>query len=302
MTSLVTRPGVGVDAPASRTPQVVTQNEVRPLLGLLVTITSTLGLVAIVFAAFGYVFSGMQQSSTQRGLYAELRSDLALATAPIGGVIAPGRPVAVLTGLGMSQTVVVEGTTSGILRAGPGHRRDTPLPGQAGVSVLYGKSVTYGAPFAGIAQAAKGAVLSVTTGQGVFRYEVEGVRRQGDPLPAVNGGARLTLVTSEGQGAMAGWAADSAVFVDAVLKDTPQPAPVGRLAGIGPTEKAMASDRTALVPLVFSLQALLLLGLAVAWSRVRWGVWQTWLVAGPLVIALAWFCADTAFVLLPNLL
>ena len=32
--------------------------------------------------------------------------------------------------IGLHDVVIVEGTDSGDLRDGPGHRRDTPLPGQ----------------------------------------------------------------------------------------------------------------------------------------------------------------------------
>ena len=35
----------------------------------------------------------------------------------------------------------MEGTSSGTLMSGPGHRRDTPFPGQAGVSVIVGRPV-----------------------------------------------------------------------------------------------------------------------------------------------------------------
>ena len=58
-----------------------------------------------------------------------------------------GEPVALLSipRLGISQ-VVVEGTASGDTLAGPGHLRDTVLPGQVGTSVVYGRAATYGAP------------------------------------------------------------------------------------------------------------------------------------------------------------
>lgn len=274
----------------------------QPVRVLVLSIATSLGLVAVAFAAFGFVFSGVQQAATQRGLHAELRAELALATSPLGGTIAPGEPIALLDGLGMSQVVVVEGTTAGILRAGPGHRRDTPLPGQPGTSVLYGRSVTYGAPFAELTRSAPGSTITVTTGQGVFQYDVERIRRQGDPLPAPTTGARLTLVTSESRGALRGLAADETVFVDATLRGKPQPAPGARPAGVTDAERAMAGDRTALVPLVFALQALLLVAAGAAWARARWGYWQAWLIGVPVVLALAWVSADTAFVLLPNLL
>jgi len=42
--------------------------------------------------------------------------------------------------IGISAMVVVEGTTPENLTLGPGHLRDTPLPGQAGISVIFGSS------------------------------------------------------------------------------------------------------------------------------------------------------------------
>jgi len=48
--------------------------------------------------------------------------------------------------LNLSQ-VVVGGTSAGDLESAPGHRRDTALPGQVGVSLIYGRAVTFGAPF-----------------------------------------------------------------------------------------------------------------------------------------------------------
>jgi sortase A len=50
------------------------------------------------------------------------------------------------------------------------------------------------------------------------------------------------------------------------------------------------------------LEALVLLAIAYAWGRGRWGVWQTWLVAAPVAIAVVWGATDAAVQLLPNLL
>lgn len=269
-----------------------------------VSVLLTVGLLAICFAVFGLILSGIQQAAGQRTLYADLRQELALATAPLGGQIKPGTPVALLDGPQLNQLVVLEGTSSDTLRAGPGHRRDTSLPGQPGASILYGRSITYGAPFASITKLAPGDVLTVTTGQGIFNYKVDGVRRKGDLLPArlPAGGSRLTLVTAESDGVRKGWIAQSTVFVDATLQGDAQSAPAGRPAGIPDQEKAMAGDTGALVPLVFYLQGLLLVGVALAWARARWGFWQSWLVGVPVVLVVGWLCADTTFVLLPNLL
>src|SRR5262249_13850807 len=143
--------------------------------------------------------------------------------------------------IGLAQ-VVVEGTASPVTTTGPGHQRDTPLPGQPGVSVLIGRSVTFGAPFAHIADLQKGQTITLVTGQGTFHYDVLDVRGPGDPLPRppAQGASRVVLVTTEGSGWRTGWAPQNAVFVDAQLQGEPQPAPAGRPASVPAAEEALA--------------------------------------------------------------
>ncbi len=64
----------------------------------------------------------------------------------------------------------------------------------------------------------------------------------------------------------------------------------------------MARDPDAWMPLVLWGQALLVAALALAWARIRWGGWQTWLVGVPVLGALGLAAADQAARLLPNLL
>ena len=256
--------------------------------------------------AYTTTFSAVQESRDQRVLYSSLRQGLSEATTPIGGVIEPGTPIAVLDapGSGLSEMVVVEGTTSTDLKAGPGHRRDTPLPGQAGVSVLFGRGSAYGGPFAPLVRAAPGTTIRVTTGQGTFTYTIDRVRSSGDPLPPplAAGSSRLSLVTSTGSGWLGKLAPDRIVYVDASLQGKPVASPPGRLLVTSPAEQAMATDPTAWVPLVFWLQLLALTSIGLVWAAVRWGRWQTWAVGIPLLVAVVWGATDTAFSLLPNLL
>jgi sortase A len=266
----------------------------------------SLGVLALWFVAYALLFSAVQQNAHQRQLYAEFREELAMATAPVGGAIEPGSPIALMQapGIGVSNELIVEGTASSQLRVGPGHRRDTALPGQAGVSVIYGRSVTFGAPFAKLSTSIPGQTINVTTGQGEFVYQVEGVRREGDPLPEplADGEGRLTLVGSESSGWRQGWTADSVVLVDAKLTGKAVATPPGRPTSIPPDEDAMAGDKSALMPLVLWLEALLLMALALVWIRVRWGSWQTWVVGLPVIVGLVWGATSCVFVLLPNLL
>ena len=115
-------------------------------------------------------------------------------------LLSDGDPVARLEipSLGVDQ-IVVEGTASAALTKGPGHRRDTFLPGQAGVSVLMGRATAYGGPFGRIQELPPGETISVITGQGEHIYRVLGVRYAGDPSPAFKPGTgRLVLETARG--------------------------------------------------------------------------------------------------------
>jgi sortase A len=263
-----------------------------------------LAVLALWLVFFLTSLSGLQASRSQQLLYNQLREHLADATEPIGGVVDPGTPIALLEAprIGM-RYVVVEGTAPGDLRNGPGHRRNTALPGQGGVSVIYGRALTYGAPFRHITDLRAGDTIRATTGQGVFEYRVDGVRRDGDPVPEPlrTGAGRLTLATAEGTSWRVGWAPDVAVYVDATLQNTAAPAPAGRPTAVPRAELAMGTDTGALVPLVLWLQVLLLAVWAATWGRVRWGGGQTWLVAMPVLLFALWQASDTIAQLLPNL-
>jgi sortase A len=273
----------------------------------------------LVVWVFGYAFglSAVQEQRSQARLYAAFRTDLTPSEAPaIGGNIAPDTPIALMQApsIGLKDAVVVEGTGSADLRQGPGHRRDTPLPGQAGVSVLMGRSVTYGGPFRSITKLLPGERLTFLTGQGTFTYQVMDVRRAGDllPTPLPPNGARVVLVTSEGSGWRRGWAPDTTVYVDAQLikSDTgsasagtsPVAAPTGRPNAVPADEQPMQVDSSVLMPLVLWLEALVVVAVVCAWGGSRWGRWETWLVGVPLVLAVVWGATNCAIQLLPNLL
>jgi sortase A len=287
-----------------------------------------LTLLAVGVLGFvGYLMflTPLEQSANQDVLYSQLRGPIAEGIPPYAGraedpdgtvvrdvppiyddgedtLIPAGAPIAVLEipAIDLRQ-VVVEGTSGGDLENGPGHRRDTVLPGQEGVSLVYGRATTFGGPFADVTTLRRGQELTVVTFQGRFTYRVEGVRRAGDPLPSIkpitDGGSRLTLVTAEGDNPLQ---PNRTVFVDALLRGQPQQAAERPLV-IPRDEQSLASDRPALLPLVLWMQALVLAAVAIAWARIRWGRWETHLVGLPVVLAVLWYVYEAGARLLPNL-
>ncbi|MBU4213818.1 MAG: class E sortase [Actinobacteria bacterium] len=258
----------------------------------LVVIAGLVGWTALQLLTLG----ALTQGRAQNVLHSQLRGQLAAETAPLG-TVAPGEPVALLRipTLGLEQ-VVVEGTASSDLQSGPGHRRDTVLPGQKGVSVVYGKALTSGAPFRSITTLTEGDGIEVTTAQGVFTYRVDGVRRAGDPLPAATSGGRLTLVTAEVSNLMP----TGVVYVDATLSGTPVTG-AGRVSAIPDSEKPLAIDTSDLPMLVVALGALLAGVLGITMLRGRVPAAVLWTLATPVVLASLWLTAAQLSHLLPNL-
>jgi hypothetical protein len=198
--------------------------------------------------------------------------------------------------------VVGEGTTSGVLLNGPGHRRDTSLPGQIGTSIVYGRRAAYGGPFGRIGDLNEGDEIKVTTGQGLFKFRVVDVRRKGDPVPAASaiGASRLTLVTAAG----APFFPNGVVRVDADLdgKAVVGPARLIGSSGLPAEEKLMAGDSRTLWALALWLQALVVLTLGAVWAWHRWGQAQAWVVFLPPLMLVGLFASTEVARLLPNLL
>ncbi len=271
------------------------------------------GLVVVALAALAawflvdmFVVSNFQEHATQSRLYDRMRAGLAATTAPLGPPIAAGTPVSLLSApsIGMHDLVVVEGTTAAELTKGPGHLQDTPLPGQVGTSVLFGRSVTYGAPFGKVASLRRGAVITAVTGEGVFSYRVVAVEQPGSVLPpaAPSGGGSLVLVTSAAHGWRSGWAPDHVVEVDATLvKPSAIPLTAALPAGVPKDATAMQGDNGDLISLVLWLQGLLVVAVAGAWCLLRWGGRATWLAGIPLLLLMLWGATGAASLLLPNL-
>jgi LPXTG-site transpeptidase (sortase) family protein len=213
-----------------------------------------------------------------------------------------GSPVAVLSIPSIRlRTVILQGTTGAVLENGPGHLRTSVMPGQAGVSVIFGRQSAYGGPFGGLASLAPGDPIKVVTGQTVATYRVIDLRRAGDPVPdpVADGGGRMILVTADG----APLVPTGILFVDADETSKPVPSPGVILASyMSPTEKSMATDPSAWLPIVMWGQVLVLVAVVLSWLWSAWGKWQTWLVAVPVIGFMVLSVADQATRLLPNLM
>jgi sortase A len=275
--------------------------------GALVTLSVCL-IGFIVWLAFG---SKLYYDRVQHDTYSIFRGPLALGTAPTGPtdpfhpekLLALGTPVAVLEIPGIKlRAVVLEGTTGQVLEGGPGHLRDTSMPGQQGVSVILGRRAAYGGPFSLLSSLQPGDPITVTTGQGTSRYQVTDLRRPGDPTPqpVAAGGGRLIMVTADGTP----FAPSGQLYVDADLASKPfdTPAMILSAQNLLPAENAMGTDSRAWVPLVLWGILLLLAASAASWLSRSWGRWQTWLIAVPVLGYLALVVADEVTRLLPNVM
>lgn len=269
-----------------------------------VVVASLLGLVLLQvwLLVYGLLLTPLQAHHSQAVLYSQFREQLALQTAPVGGSpISVGTPVALIDfpAAGIKREIVVEGTDSGALEKGVGHERDTVLPCQAGYTVLQGRAQLYGGPFGGLGSVKPGAVLTITTGEGVCHYTVLAVDHAGDPLPATSSSNILDMITADSSGWRSGWAPSKTLNVYASLKETAFAGSAG--ATIAKSEMPMKGDPGALFVLILWIPLLFAAVMATMWAVARWGRWQAWLVGMPLILATLWGFSQAAFRLLPNL-
>ena len=170
--------------------------------------------------------------------------------------------------------------------------------------MLRGRSLSFGAPFAGVHDLQPGDVITVETAQGRFHYKVVdrrstgGVTKVPDTTSAV-----LTLVTSGGSGWLSALTPSSALYVDAVITGTPH-LRTGTSPAVSSDELPMKGDHT--FPTLVTLALLLLLAVlvlfALTWARARWSARLAYVVAVPVVLASMWVVSDVAVRLLPNLM
>lgn len=306
MTATVDAPPV--TAPVTQPPVPLPPPRARPVAtglsaGAQVAVSlGILGALVLGFVGYLYGLSGLGEQHAQDTMRASFAAALGKATAPIGpdaqgNPIPEGTPVAALTipRLGLQQTIVVEGTSARDTAAGPGHRRDTVLPGQAGVSAIYGRRMTFGAPFARLLSLQVGDVITVVTGQGVAKYRVSSFGDSAHPAPA-NSANRLVLASAD-----AGAVPHQIVTVSADLITKPFP-DSAVVAGVPADESELAGDPgPTLLPLLLWSQALLLLAVAVPFLATRWSPVATYLCVAPIALGVLWNLYENLALLLPNM-
>ena len=298
---------------APRRRAVSTETLVRRGIGSAFLILAACLLSFVVWVVF---LSQLHYDRAQHNAYDALRVSLAEGTAPIGPteVVNPnvvnsptvavplGTPLAVLSIPRIRlNAVVLQGTTGSVLENGPGHLRDTQMPGQVGVSVIMGRRAGYGGPFAKLSTLNPGDTFTVITGQTTAQYRVLDLRRGGDrtPPPPASGQSRLILITADGTP----FAPTGLLYVDADLTSKPQPAPPMTLspADLSPSENPLGTEPQAWLPIVFWGQLMLLITLGLSWAWNAWGKWQAWAIAIPALGYLVFTVSDQVTRLLPNL-
>jgi sortase A len=266
-------------------------------------------LAGVVLGFVGYLYglSGAQEARSQAILYTQLQLELANQVAPLGpdgpngltGARGPtplGSPVAILNipRIGIRDMVVVQGTNPENLMVGPGHRPDSPLPGQPGVVQIYGRRATFGAPFSRLGELLPGDTITAVTGQGTSTYTVAAAAFSNkiieDPTPN-----RMLLLT-----------ASSAVVpsyyyqIDADLTSNVRPSP-GLATSVYASELPLANDSGTLAMTMLWGLALALVSAIGTAAAARWSPWPAYLAMVPLVLAVLWNLYENLAALLPNL-
>jgi sortase A len=266
-----------------------------------------IGVFVLTLVVFELWLTGLVQARSQRLALGEFRGAMTsgLAYLQAGGP-PEGAPVATLQIPAVQQEdVVVEGTTPELLKGGPGHLRDTPLPGFAGNAVLIGRRTTYGGPFRNIGALQPGDEIDVSTGLGAFRYLVERVKvdRSGaGDLLTTDPGNFLTLVTDSPK-----YGASARLAVVARLQGppaaTPPPPKGARPArSVDDDELGLTGDSGGLGPLLLWGELLV----AAAWLswrlRRRWNRRAAYLLSLPVLITLTFLVFENLDRLLPGAL
>jgi LPXTG-site transpeptidase (sortase) family protein len=263
-------------------------------------VLSTIGLSLLVFLAYVFVFTGLQEARNQHSLLEQFFPGNKPAHALlVGQNLREGQAEALLTipELGL-HVVVLKGTSSTDLMNGPGVMDNTAAPGTKGNSVIAGRRTTAGAPFAHLMNLRPGEHITVATGLGHFTYDVTqvGTARPGsaDPISPSHS-AELTLITSNPP-----LLATGRIYVTAKLVTAPAVAPQPH-SPPSLSQRGLSGDPSAILPtilwgLVFVGSLFVLIG---AYRRWPGQLWAVYLMSTPIVLAIALLCFENFYRLLP---
>lgn len=287
-------------------------------------VATVLGAIVVLFALHQFVITDIYYERSQRLLGAELRQYLLAASGggddeevPEGqdGLLGresavsedgppppgPGDPVALLTipRLGL-EAVVVQGTGSDELAKGPGHFRNTPMPGEPGNVGIAGHRTTHGAPFRGLDDLEAGDEIKVSAAGGHFTYRVTSleVLDVGDRDPLTPGrDPILTLVTSN-----PAYRASERLVVTGELDGTAI-IPNERIptSVVDPGESGLGGTGTWAAVIVW-VQFTLLALVGAWWLRRNWLRWPAYAVAVPILLFTLFQLFESVSALMPSTL
>lgn len=273
--------------------------------GLTMTIGKVLtfiGAVAALFLLFEFGPTGVLEARDQRALLTEFRAALPTTQLDLPNAAIPsGSAVAIMSipRIHVDQ-VVVEGTTTQLMKQGPGHVRGSPLPGEFGNAVVAGHRTTYGAPFRNLNALHARDTITVTTGQGSFTYVVMQVYHIQAGQPDVFGGtpdSRLTLITSDPP-----YAARGRLAVVATLRGAPVALASRPPVPVGASELGLSADPVgAVLALIWTQLLIVTLWISRRLYR-RWNPTVAYLLATPIVVAIVLMMFENLDRLLPGTL
>jgi len=301
------QPAPASPAPAGQRPVAGGGGQWRPWLRGSAIAMLLLSVVVLGFVGYLYGLSDVQEARSQAILYQQYQLELANQVAPLGpngpnglngarGPTTPGSPVAILNipRIGIRDMVVVQGTNPQNMMAGPGHRPDSPLPGQPGTVQIYGRRATFGAPFGRLSELQPGDTITAITGQGTSTYSVAAAAYSDkiiqDPAPS-----RMLLLTASSD------TVPSYFYqVDADLTSSVRPSP-GVARSVYASELPLANDTSTLaMAMVWSLALALVAAIGTV-AATRWSPWAAYLAVVPVAIAVLWILFENLAALLPNL-
>jgi sortase A len=260
------------------------------------------GLLVVLFVGFELVGGALLHTEDQGRLLSRFKPLVASGgAAGMAWKPTPGQPIAqlIIPKIGVEE-VVVQDTTPELLKGGPGHFLNTPLPGHPGNVVIAARRVTYGGVFRHLGQLGEGDHIALITPQGAFDYTVAGSPRivgAGQPEVLASGPTpQLTLVTSDTM-----WTTRGRLIVTAALQGTPLEDVLPPVIALTKPQLGLTGDTGAVVIVIPWALALFAAWLGRAWLRRRIGSRRVAaLIATPVILVILFFLFTSVDRLLPG--